>query len=191
MGDAVVDAELHHLGVHHDQLHVLRFGLEDNTHDQRVDTHGFTGAGGARDQKVGHLADVRHHHLAADVLTHRKGQTGLVVLEIVGLQQFPQINHVVFLVRHLDAHGGFAGDGGLDADVRGCQVQLDVVGQTHDLADLHALLRQQLVAGHRRSAADIGHGHAHAEVAQGLLQFDGRGLVFVLGKCACVAVPAL
>ena len=75
MGDSVIDTELHHLGVHHNHLHVLWFGLENNAHNQGVDTHRLTGTGGARNEQMGHLSDIRHHHLAADILAHGKGQT--------------------------------------------------------------------------------------------------------------------
>ena len=46
--------------------------------------------------------------------------------------------------------------------------------QAHDFIDLDALIRLQFIAGHGRSLAHVGHGYAHAEVPENLLQMQGR-----------------
>ena len=61
------------------------------------------------------------------------------------------------------------------------QVELDVVGQGHDLADLNTLFRVQLISGDSRPAADIGNCNTDAEVSQGLLQLDSGILIHLLG----------
>ena len=74
VGNAVIYAQLHHLRVHQNQLHLVRFCLIKNAHDQRIDADRFSGTRGSRNQHVGHFGDVGNHHLAGDVLTHRKGK---------------------------------------------------------------------------------------------------------------------
>ena len=169
MRDPVINRKLHHLGVDHDQLHILRRGSVDQAHDHGVDAHGLTGAGLAGDQKMGHFCQIRHHRLAADVLSHGKGQAGGVLPDLRALQKLPQIHNAVDLIGDLDAHSRLSGDGSLDPDVGGRQVELDIVGQGLDLADLHSLLRMELIPGHSGPAADIGDGDAHAEIPKRLL----------------------
>ena len=191
MGDSVIYTEFHHLGVHHNHLHVLWFGLEDNTHNQGVDAYRLTGASGACNKQMGHLSYVRHHHLPADILAHSKGQTGLVVFKSLRLQQIPQVHHIILFVRHLDSHCRLAGDGCFYTDVRSSQAQLDIIGQSHYLADLHALFRQKLIPGHGRAAADVSDRHAHPEIVQGLLQLYGSGLVLIPREGSGILGPLL
>ena len=79
MWDAVVGGQLHHFGVHHDEPDLLRRGLVQQTHDQRVGAHGLTGAGGTGDQHMGQLGNIPHDGVAADVLAHGKGHPGPVL----------------------------------------------------------------------------------------------------------------
>ncbi len=72
MRDSVIDTQFHHLGVDHDKLHLIRLRLIQDTHDQCIDTHRFTGTCSAGNQYVRHLADIRHYRLPADILAHRK-----------------------------------------------------------------------------------------------------------------------
>ncbi|MPM71901.1 hypothetical protein SDC9_118872 [bioreactor metagenome] len=73
MGDAVVNAQLHHLGVHHDEADLLRRGLIKQGNNERVGTHRFARAGGSRDEQMGQLGDVPHDAGASDILAHGKG----------------------------------------------------------------------------------------------------------------------
>lgn len=50
------------------------------------------------------------------------------------------------------------------------RIQLDIIGKTNDLADLHTHFRLQLIAGNGRSAAHIGNGYIDAEIMQGFLK---------------------
>ena len=84
MGNAVVDAQLHHLGVHHDEADLLGGGLIEQGDNQGVGTHRFTGAGGTGDEQMGQLADIPHNGLSADILAHGKGDLGLAAGKGVG-----------------------------------------------------------------------------------------------------------
>ena len=54
--DVLVDRELEHLRVDHDEAHVARRRLVEDAHDHRVHRHRLAGAGGAGDQEVRHRA---------------------------------------------------------------------------------------------------------------------------------------
>ena len=71
-----------------------------------------------------------------------------VLPDLRALQKLPQIHDAVDLIGGLDAHSRLSGDGSLDPDVGGRRVELDIVGQGLDLADLHSLLRMELIPGH-------------------------------------------
>ena len=87
MGNSIVYTQLHHLGIHHNQLHILRAGFVYNTHNQRIDAYGFTGSGCTCNQQMGHFRNICNHHLAADILSHSKSQTGTVIFKIVRFQK--------------------------------------------------------------------------------------------------------
>ena len=93
-----------------------------------------------------------------------KSQLGRTVLKSVGLDQIPEHDRTVILIRHFDPYRRFSGNRGLDPDICSRQVQLDVVCKTDDLADLYTLLRLHFISCDRRSAAYIGNGHINAEV---------------------------
>src|SRR5690606_2497048 len=65
--DALVDGELHALGIHQHHPHLLRGGAHEDRGDHRVDEARLAGAGGARDQQVRHLGEVRDDVAALDV----------------------------------------------------------------------------------------------------------------------------
>jgi len=44
MRNAVIDTQFHDLRIHHDQLHIIRMRLVQNTHDQRIDTYRLSGS---------------------------------------------------------------------------------------------------------------------------------------------------
>ena len=175
VGDAVVGGQLHHLRVHHDEAHILGAGLVEQRDDEGVGAHGLTGAGGTGDEHVGQLGDVPHDVLVPDVPAHGKGHRGLVLGEGPGLDDIPDQHRRDGFVGHLDAHhGDLLRDGG-DAHAAGPQGQGDVVGQVGDLAELHPLVQDELVAGDGGSPDHVAAGGVHAEAAEGVRQALGVG----------------
>ena len=71
---AVVAGELDPLEVHQDHPGVVRGRIAQQAGDQRIDHHALAGAGGARDQQVGHLGQVHGLGPARDVAPQREGQ---------------------------------------------------------------------------------------------------------------------
>ena len=82
VGNALVDRQLEHLRVDHDQADVFRQRLVQQAQHHGVDSDRLAGAGGARHQQVRHSRQVHHHGQTADVLAERQGErrVRLVVL---------------------------------------------------------------------------------------------------------------
>ena len=72
MRNSVVHTELNHFRVNKNQFHLFRVCLVDNTHNQCIDTHGFTGSCRAGDKEVRHLCNVSHNHFSGNVFSHCK-----------------------------------------------------------------------------------------------------------------------
>jgi len=178
--NAVVDGQLDHLRVDHDQLDLVGRGpVEDRAHDA-VDAHRFAGAGGAGDQHVGHLREVGHDVAARVVTAQRHGQPGRVLARLGRLQHVAKGHHLDGVVGHLDADGGLAGDRRLDAHADRREVQRDVVGQRRDAADLDARRGGQLEPRDRRAVGDADQPGGDAEARQRFHQLPGLELVGVL-----------
>ena len=155
MGDAVVLSQFHHLGVDQNQFDIFRTGAEQKADDDRVDADGFTAAGGAGDQQVGHFTQVRHLGCTGNIFAQRHGQWAAHVDVVLGFKHPADADGRPDLVGHLDTDGGFAGNGGFDTHTGGGKVQGDIIRQAGDTADLDARLGLQLIPGHGRAAADI------------------------------------
>ena len=174
MRNAIINAEFHDFRVDHDELYILRLGLVKKTHDDRVDADRFTGTGRACNQKVRHPGNIGYHRLACDIFSGCKGQTGGMLLKFLRFQKLTQGHRAVGLVRHLDTDSRFSGNRCLNTDIGRRQIQLDVIRKIDNPADLHALIRGQLIPGDRGAAAYVGDTDAHAEVVKRLLQLGCR-----------------
>ena len=75
MGDSVIDTELHHLGstiiiftssgLDLKMMLIIRVLIHTDLPEPVAPAN----------KQMGHLSDVRHHHLSADILANGKGQT--------------------------------------------------------------------------------------------------------------------
>ena len=170
MGDAVVNAQLHHLGVHHDEADLLGGGLVQKGDDQGVGTNRLARARSTGNEQVGELGDVAHDAVAADVLAHGEGYLGGAGGESVGVDHVVDVDGGYQLIGHLDAHGGnFIGDGGNAHRLR-AERQGNVVGQIGDPAELDPLVQLHLIAGDRGAPDHVDDVGVHAEGADGLRQ---------------------
>ena len=183
VGDAVVLSQLDDLGVDEQELDVLGAGAEQQAHDDAVDTDRFAAAGAARDEQMGHLAQVGHLSHAGDVLAQRNAHRRGHPQKALALEDAADVDRRFLMVRHLDAHGRLAGDGCLHADIGHRQVQGDVVRQRSDAAYLDARHGLDFIPGDRRAAGNIQHTGADAEAFQRVHQLLGVGfqLVFRAG----------
>ena len=109
--DAVIVAQLDHLGVDHNQAHLFGRGLVQKRNQHRVDAYGFTRTGGTGNQHMRHLGNIPDDRLAGDVLTNSKGQPAARVGERRRRDTLADEHGVDRLVRHLDTDGDFVRDG--------------------------------------------------------------------------------
>ncbi len=168
--NAVVNRELHHLRIDHDELDLFGLCMEQKAHDDGIDADRFTGAGRTGDQDMRHFGDITEHWLAADVLTDRKRQLGFLRPELIRIYNVAQRHRRRLLIRNLNADGGLAGDRRLDADIRCSQRELDVICQRDNLADLDAHFRQHLIPRNRGPLRNVRNGDLHAEIPQRRLE---------------------
>ena len=170
--DAVIDAELQHLGIDHDEAALFRGQAVQDRQDHGVDPHRLAGAGGARDQQVGHARQIGHIGLAADGLAQRQRQQ-MPRLGVFGRgQQVAEIDGLAFLVGQFDADG-VAALNHADPASAGGHGAGDVVGQAHHAGVLHAGGGSQFIEGDHRAGADLVDNALDPELGQHALQHLG------------------
>ena len=172
MRDVLVDAELQHLGIDHDEAAAIRRQPVEQRQDHGVDRHRLARAGGAGDQQMRHAREVGDHRVAADVLAQRQRQAEPVVLVVAGRQQLAQEHRLAPRIGQLDADDVAAGHGG-DARRYRAHRAGDVVGQADDAARLGAGRGLQLVERHHRARPHLHDLALHAEIVEHGLEQAG------------------
>ena len=173
MGNTVVNAQLHHLGVNHDELHIVGTCLVQKANDDGIHAHGFTGTGGTGDQQVGHFGNVTHDAASVNALAQRNGGLGFCLGKLGGIDNLPQGDRRDRPVRHLDAnHGNFSRNGG-DADAGRAQTQGNIIGAAGDFIQPDALVKLHLVAGNAGAAGDVDDVGVDIEAGEGLIEAAG------------------
>ena len=152
--DARIRAQLHALGIDHDQAHLLGRGTHDDRHEHRIDEARLSGAGGARHQQVRHLGQVGGDEMALHVLADA-GEHGVrVIHRLVGAQHVAEVDDLAVIVRDFDADRRFSGDRREDAHIGAGHRVGDVALQVRDLLDLDARAELDLVLGDGRAAQE-------------------------------------
>ena len=113
-------------------------------------------AGGAGDQQVRHLREIRAHRRAADVLAERERQRRCHVVVRLRLDDLAERDDLALLVRDLQTHDRLAGNHFHDAHADGGQRAREILGEAGDLAHLDAGRRTHLEARDHRARL---HGH--------------------------------
>ena len=131
MRDAVIDGQLEHFRIDHDQPALVWAQPIEQTQDHRVDRDRLAGTRGARDQQVRHACKIDDHRLAADRLTEAERQFCAAVDVVAAGELFAQINLLTCRIRQLDADDIPSGDNG-DACGEGTHGARDVVGEPDD-----------------------------------------------------------
>jgi hypothetical protein len=126
--NGIVDGELEHLRIDHDQPALIRRQPVEQAQDHGVDGDGLAGAGGARDQEMRHAREVDNHRLAADALAQAERQLGGGFGVVVDVEQFTQIDLLALRIGQLDADDVAAGHHG-DARRQRAHGARDVVGK--------------------------------------------------------------
>ena len=188
--EVVVDLQLDHLGVDHDEAQVLRRAAVEERDDDRVDADRLALAGRAGDERVRHLGEVLDDGLVGDAVhAEHDGELHRGLGPGLGLDDLAQEDVLAALVRDLDADGALARDGREDAHGLGLEVHGDVVREVGDLLHAHARGGLDLVTGDGRALLDadvdaVGGVDRHAvdlELLEGLDEVGGA-LAEILGR---------
>ena len=173
MGNPLVDGELEHLRIDHDDPYVAGSGRIEEGEDHGVDGDRFAGTGRARHEEMGHAGQVGHQGSAGDILAERQRQFHLAAMELLGGEYLPQGDHFPLPVGELDPHHALAGDRGDDPDGERLEGHGKIVGEAGDAAHLHPRAGSELVHGDDRAGTDLDDLPVHAEVLELLLQEAG------------------
>ncbi len=175
MRDAVIDRELEHFRIDHDQPALLGPQPVEQAQDHGVDGDRLAGAGGAGDQQMRHAREIDDHRLAADGLAEAERQLGGGVDVVAAGELLAQKDLLARRVRQLDADGIASGHHG-DARRERAHGAGDVVGEPDHARGLDARRRLELVERDHRSRPRIDDLAAHAEVAEHAFERGGVGL---------------
>ena len=177
--DALVDDELEALGIDHQEAHVGRRGLVEDRADHRVEPDRLAAAGGAGHEQVRHRREIGHDRRAGHVLA--EGQRAACP----STPRTPPTRRSRAGRRSPPRRSGTStatvprpGNRPHDPDRRRLQGERQIVGEVHDLADLDAGRRLELVGGDDRARAHLDDAAVDLEVLE--LAAEGLGVVLQL-----------
>ncbi len=104
MRDAIVDRQLQHLRVDHDEAHLLRREAVEEGEDHGVDADRFARAGGARDQQMRHAGKIGVDRCSTDVLAEGKRQPPVLLRPVGVVQHLAEEHRLPLWVRQFDAN---------------------------------------------------------------------------------------
>ena len=177
VGDALVDGQLHPLGVHQHHAHLLRRGAHHDRGDHRVDEGGLTRSGLTGHQKVRGLGQVGDDVVALNVLAQPDHQRVRLLARGLGAQDVAELDHLPVAVGDLDANGALSRNGGEQTDLVGGHRVGDVLLQPRDARDVDPPTPVDLVAGDLRTARVAGDRGVHVELGEDILQSLDDGVV--------------
>ena len=161
--NAVINAELNHFGVDHDELDLFGLRLIEKRNDERVHTHRLTGAGRTGDEQVRQSSDVADDAVAADVLADGEGDLRFALFKL------RRVDHVARKYRRDDAvryfntdHRNFLGNR-RDADARRAKRQSNIVREIRHLRELYTPAELELIPRDRRTSRDVDDRRLNAE----------------------------
>ena len=165
MRDALIDRELEHLRIDHDDTAVFGTQPVHQAKNHRVDGDRFARAGGAGDQQMRHAGKVDDHRIAADGLAEAQRQARLTVGVVARGEQFAQQHLLALRIGQLDADRVAPGH---DRDARRdlAHGARDVVGEPDDARGLDARRGLELVERDHRARMRVDDLAAHAEIAE-------------------------
>jgi len=177
----IVLLQFNDLRVNHHEPELVGRKFVEQRRDDAIDANGFAGAGAAGNEHVRHLNEVGDDRMAIDVLAERDGNFRLRIAPFVRLEQVAHDDFGFDVIRHLDAHGAFAGHGREDVDALGLERGGDVVRERGDFFQLHPGRGMQFVAGDGRAFGDVAERNFDLELRERLLHEPRVGHEFLLG----------
>ena len=150
----------------------MRGGAQQDAREHRVDGRRLARTGGAGDEQVRHLGEVRADRLARHVLAQPHGERRGVRRRL--LEHVPETHDAPVGVGDLHTHGLLARYRSEDADVGRRQRVGEIVLQFGDVGHLRPRREPQLIARYVRASDRADHICLHVEVAERLEQARGR-----------------
>ena len=163
MRDVVVNRQLQHFRIDHDELALIGGQPVQQRHDHGVDGDRFARAGGSGDQQMRHAGEIDHHRAAADILAQHQRQCAGMLFVLLCRHQFAQRHQFAFRIRQLDADNVLARHHG-DAHRHGAHGAGDVVGEADHAGRFCARCGFQLIQRDHRSWPDLDDPPADAEI---------------------------
>ena len=164
MGDALVDREFEHLGIHQNHPDMLWAAFIEQADQHAVDPYGFTRAGGACNQQVGHLAEVSDHGRAGNIMTKGECQIGFGLVEGLRGQHFPEVNRLSVGIRYLYANHALPRYDFHHSHGNHRQGACEVLGQIRDTGNLDPCRGLDFKTCYHGPGIDRGHLSGHAKV---------------------------
>ena len=164
--DALVDRQLEHLRIDHDQAHLLSRALVKQRQHHGVDRDRLAGTGGPRDQQVRHPREVHDDRRATDILAERECERRSELVIGTRADDLAERDQFTRFVRNFQAHDRLAGYHLDDPHADRRKRAREVLGERADLAHLHAGCGLQFEAGDdgaRQHGDDL---DIHAEIFQ-------------------------
>ena len=112
-----------------------------------------------------HLGNIAENDIAVNISADRKGQLTLRIAELRLLENLAQGDHILRVVRDLDAECRFALDL-RDTHGGAAEIQPDIVCERGDLRDLDTGCGLDLIARDRGTSADARDAHGDAEALE-------------------------
>src|SRR6266705_3871343 len=170
MWNVFVKTQFQTLWIHKYHFHVVRAGLEQDGHHERVDEHALAGTGRTGNEQVRHGGQFRHANPPVQVTPHGQGQLAWGVNELRGFDDFTQRDRLAPIVWDFDADGRLAGNA-LDQDGFGLQGQAQIFGEANDPAVLDAGFRLEFERGDNAAWVDLRDAALHVKFLA--FGFDG------------------
>ena len=179
MRQGIENLQFHHFRVHHDQAQVFRALRIQDRSDDGVDTNGFTRAGGASDEQMGHLRQIGNERTTGDIFAECDRNLRLRAGPVFTLQQFAHADRRRVLVGYFHADRGFAGDGREDPHRLRAHPEGDVLIEAGDFFDAHPGGWDHFVTGDDGTDVNLTQRHFHAKFTEDAQEILGVGAMLL------------
>ena len=138
-----------------------------------------------------HLAKVEHKDFIRNSLSQHNRQVKLGFLEFLASDNTLPGNNLRILVRYLNTDGSLARYRGNDTDTVSRQAQRNIILQSANFGDTHALFGSYLIQSNRRTDRCLNRADFNAEAAQRIDDTVFIGILFIHINCRIVVFKML
>ncbi len=178
----IVNRELDHFRIDHQEAQRRRRVAINEARDQRVDADRFSRSRRSGDQQVGHFRQIGDDRPALEILPERDRQGRANGLEFARLDQLTERHHLGGRIWDFDADGAPARNRRDDADALRAHRQREIVGEIRDLTDFHSRGRRDLELRHDGPGRASHQIALDAECSQRVHQLDAHRVQLALAE---------